>query len=242
MGMGTVNLYESQALREFTQPVIRPGGFELTARGLTHCQMVPKTRVLDVGCGTGATVDYLRKEYGLAAMGLDFSTILLQEGARNYGDSPLVQGRAEQLPIVAGCFKAVLCECVLSLCPDPLHVLGQMRQVLQPGGYLVLADVYTREPHPEEKNSDVPLRCCLAGAVDRSTTKDRIKAAGFELLLWEDHSKALKQLAGQLVWTYGSLDAFWTTLLGPDAANVMTNSKAGGCRRPGYYLLVAQKK
>jgi arsenite methyltransferase len=242
MGMGTVNLYESPALREFTQPVIRPGGFELTARGLTHCQMAPNARVLDVGCGTGATVDYLRKGSGFMAMGLDFSTILLQEGARTYGDSPLVQGSAEQLPLAAGSFGAVLCECVLSLCPDPLHVLGQIRQVLQPGGYLVLTDVYSQEPHTAANNNELPLKCCLAGAVDQSTTINRIKTAGFELLLWEDHSKALKQLAGQLVWTYGSLDAFWTTLLGPDAANVMTNSKAGGCRRPGYYLLVARKK
>ena len=242
MGMGAVNLYESPALREFTQPVIRPGGFELTARGLAHCQMAPNTRVLDVGCGTGATVDYLRKRYGLTAMGLDFSDLLLQEGARTYGDSPLVQGRAEQLPLTAGCLEAVLCECVLSLCPDPLHVLGQIRQALQSGGYLVLTDVYSQEPQAVVNNNELPLKCCLAGAVDRSTTKNRIKAAGFELLLWEDHSKALKQLAGQLVWTYGSLDAFWKTLFGPDAANLMVNSGAGGCRRPGYYLLVAQKK
>lgn len=242
MGMGAVNLYESPTLREFTQPVIRPGGFELTARGLTHCKMAPNTRVLDIGCGTGATVDFLRKRYGLMAMGLDFSAVLLQEGARTYGDSPLLQGRAEQLPVAAGCFGTVLCECVLSLCPDPQHVLGQIWQVLQPGGYLVLTDVYTQEPHTVAKNNDVPLRCCLAGAVDRSTTKDRIKAAGFELLLWEDHSKALKQLAGQLIWTYGSLDAFWTTVVGPDAANVLISSGVGGCRRPGYYLLVAQKK
>lgn len=241
MGMEKVNLYESQALREFTVPVIRPGGFELTARGLAHCRLAPDARVLDVGCGTGAAVDYLRQRHGLAAMGLDFSAVLLEEGARTHNGSPLVRARAEQLPMADGCFGAVLCECVLSLCPDPQHVLGEMRRVLQPGGHLVLTDVYARENHAAKWTGRPTVHCCLQGAVDRSTTEDRITEADFELLLWEDHSARLKQLAAQLIWSYGSLDAFWLAVGGPDAAATMHGSGAEGCSRPGYYLLVAKK-
>ncbi|MGD9365840.1 MAG: class I SAM-dependent methyltransferase [Desulfobacteraceae bacterium] len=238
--MEEVNLYESTAFGEITAPVIRPGGFGLTARGMAHCRLAPGARVLDVGCGTGAAVDYLRRR-GLAAMGLDFSTVLLEKGTRTYGAAPLARARAEQLPMADGCCAAVLSECVLSLCHDPLHVLGEMRRVLQPGGYLVLTDVYARGNQAAARTGGTTVRCCLQGAVDRSTVKDRVTASAFDLLLWEDHSARLKQLAARLIWSYGSLDAFWSAVGGPDAAAAMRGNGAGGCCRPGYYLLVAKK-
>jgi SAM-dependent methyltransferase len=240
--MGKVNLYESRALREVSGPAIRPGGFELTARGLAPCRLAPGARVLDVGCGTGATVDYLRHRHGLAAIGLDFSAVLLEEGARTHGGSPLVRGRAEQLPASEGCFGAVLCECVLSLCPDPLCVLGEIRRVLKPGGYLVLTDIYARRPHDATWSGEPSVQCCLQGAVDRNTIEGRINTTGYDLLLWEDHSELLIYLAAQLIWTYGSLDAFWSFVGGPDAPATMCGSGTGRYNRSGYYLLAAQKK
>lgn len=228
MQVRDINLYESPALRELTLPVIRPGGFELTSRGLALCRLEPEDRVMDVGCGTGAVVDYLRQRNGLAAMGLDLSAVLLKEGARTYAGLPLVRGRAEQLPMADGCIGAVLCECVLSLCPDPLQVLGEMWRVLQSGGYLVLTDVYAREGRSGKWTGKPGVYCCLEGAVDRTTTEDRIAAAGFDLMAWEDHSARLKQLAAQLIWSYGSLDAFWTAVAGPDVATAPCGSGAGG--------------
>lgn len=239
--MDEVNLYESRVLRDFTGAVIRPGGFQLTHRGLAYCALEPGARVLDLGCGTGAAVNYLRYEHGLAAMGIDRSSTLLEDGVRVHCDAPLAQGHAEQLPLGDGSFEAVLCECVLSLCPDPLHVLGEARRVLQLGGYLVLTDVYSRGPNAPARPGKTSVNCCLQGAVRRSIVEDRIAAAGYDLMVWEDHSVLLWQLAAQLVWTYGSLDAFWSAVSGPDAAGVPGSGGAAGCRRPGYYLLVAQK-
>lgn len=241
MGLEDVNLYESSLLSEFTEPVIRPGGFQLTARGLAHCPLAPGDRVLDVGCGTGAAVDYLRRQ-GLAAIGIDFSEVLLEKGSRTYGRTPLVRARAERLPMGDGAFSAVLCECVLSLCGDPLHVLGEMRRVLKTGGYLVLTDVYSRQGGGTASTGKAIPHCCLKGAAQRSTTQARITAAGFDLQVWEDHSQRLKQLAARLVWSYGSLDAFWSAVGGTDAALTGHHTKARGCLGPGYYLLVAQKR
>jgi arsenite methyltransferase len=240
--MENVNLYETRVLRDVTGPVIRPGGFDLTDRGVAYCGLAPGARLLDVGCGTGAAVDHLCRHHGLTAMGIDRSEALLEEGMRSHGGSALVRGRAEALPVGDGRVQAVLCECVLSLCPDPLCTLGETLRVLQPGGYLVLTDVYARGSSTPVENTGRPIvNCCLQGAVDRYTLETRITGAGFDLLLWEDHSLLLKQLAAQLVWTYGSLDAFWSAVYGPDAPNVMHGGGAGGCSRPGYYLLVARK-
>jgi SAM-dependent methyltransferase len=241
--MAEDTLYESRALREITGPVIRPGGFQLTDRGAEYCGLAPGARVLDIGCGTGATVHYLRFQHGLWAMGIDRSSALLEEGVRSNSGSPLVRGRAEQIPLGGGSVEAVFCECVLSLCSDPLDTLREVVRVLQVGGYLVLTDVYSRDPSVPEREVGKPsVSCCLQGAVGRTVVEARIAAAGFDLLLWEDHSALLKQLAGQLIWTYGSLDVFWPVIAGPDAAGAIAGSCGEGCGRPGYYLLVAQKK
>jgi SAM-dependent methyltransferase len=240
--MTDVNLYESRALRDITGPAIRPGGFQLTDRGLVYCGLAPGARVLDLGCGTGATVHHLRFQHGLWAMGIDRSFTLLEEGARSNGGFPMVRGCAEQIPIGDGSVEAVFCECVLSLCSDPLGTLQEVVRVLQVGGYLVLTDVYSRDSSvPAQEVDKSSVGCCLQGIVGRTTVEARIATAGFDLLLWEDHSMLLKQLAGQLIWTYGSLDAFWSVIAGSDAAGAFNSGGGGGCRRPGYYLLVAQK-
>jgi arsenite methyltransferase len=236
-----MNLYESPALRAVTGPVIRPGGFALTDRGLARCRLRADARVLDIGCGAGGSVDYLRRRHDLAAVGLDLSASLLAEGLQTHGNLPLVRGRAEQLPMADGIVEAVLCECVLSLSPRPQAVLQEAWRILQPGGALVLTDVYARAADPSVRRGESPVTCCLQGAVDASTVKRRIAAAGFEMLLWEDHSQMLKQLAAHLILTYGSLDAFWSTVAGPDAAPEMSRCVGASGGRPGYYLLVARK-
>jgi SAM-dependent methyltransferase len=175
-------------------------------------------------------------------MGVDRSPTLLEEGARSNGGSHLVRGCAERIPICDGSVEAVFCECVLSLCSGPLDTLREIVRVLQVGGYLVLTDLYSRDSSvPEQGVGKSCVSCCLQGVVDRTVVEARIAAAGFDLLLWEDHSALLKQLAGQLIFTYGSLDAFWSVIAGPDAAEAINRGGGGGCRRPGYYLLVAQK-
>ena len=67
--------------------------------------------------------------------------------------------------------------------------------------------------------------------MDRSKVEDRLAATGYELLVWEDHSPLLKQLAAQLIWTYGSLDAFWSAVAGPAAEDALDNGRPGGGQR-----------
>jgi SAM-dependent methyltransferase len=175
-------------------------------------------------------------------MGIDRSSMLLEEGVRSSGGPPLVRGCVERIPIGDGIIEAVFCECVLSLCSDPLDTLREVMRVLQVGGYLVLTDIYSRDPSaPSQAAGSSSVNCCLQGAVGRTTVEARIASAGFDLLLWEDHSTLLKQLAGQLIWTYGSLDAFRPAVAGPDAAGSINSGGGAGDRRAGYYLLVAQK-
>jgi arsenite methyltransferase len=51
--------YENPKIHEVTGETIRPGGFALTKRAIEYCGFGKGARLLDVGCGLGATVEYL---------------------------------------------------------------------------------------------------------------------------------------------------------------------------------------
>jgi ubiquinone/menaquinone biosynthesis C-methylase UbiE len=234
----TVNLYETETLRTITGPAIRPGGLTLTQRALDYCRLPEGVRVLDVGCGSGATLAYLRSRKRIRAFGVDFSWKLLTEEDDPNLRSLRTQGRAEALPLKNDYFSALFCECVLSLLPDPAMAVAEYCRVLAPGGYLILSDLYARPRQGrKEESASLPLNCCLNGAVGRESIVDWITAAGFDLLFFEDHTDLLKQLAAQMVWQYGSLAAFREAAGGAECRG----GSAIFAGRPGYYLMVARK-
>jgi arsenite methyltransferase len=197
-------LHESASLRAVTGTLLRPGGFRLTERGISFCEFSPSARIVDVGCGTGASVAYLREKSQFSLLGLDISEDLLRENGLA-GEIPLALARAEELPVFSGVCDGILCECVLSLLPEPQHALSEYARVLRPGGYLIMSDLYDRCPDNTEATcsgkSNSPLR-------NRSALTSLMMAAGFELLVWEDHTKYLKELAAQLILSQEFLPDF----------------------------------
>ena len=57
--MECCNAYESESMAELTGETLRPGGFRLTEKALRFCNITEANSVLDLGCGLGATVNYL---------------------------------------------------------------------------------------------------------------------------------------------------------------------------------------
>jgi SAM-dependent methyltransferase len=236
----SARLYESPALQAVTGSALRPGGLELTQRALSYCDLPVGAKVVDIGCGTGLTVRYLQQRLRLKAFGLDRSSGLLGRVRQRDNELPLVQGEAQRLPFGDCCLAAVMCECVLSLVEDSDAAWREFFRVLIPAGLLVLADVYVRIPEHAEDLTSLPVTCCLKGARSRNELMVRMRQSGFTLLVWEDHSEALKRLAAQLVFACGSLQAFWeTTDVG---ASMNAYPSAIQRVRPGYFLAVARKE
>lgn len=235
-----IPLYENSGIRDVTGETIRPGGFALTDRAVAFCSLPEGGRVLDVGCGTGATVAHLRREYGLDASGLDFSDQLLSEGRERDSGVDLVRAAASSLPVGDERMAAVFCECVLSLTDHSPVVLGEFRRVLRPNGFLILSDLYVRSPDGSVDLACLPVRSCLSGAMAQSEIEARIKKSGFRILLWEDHSRFLAELAARYILARGSLQGLW----GGPCENRDSPSIASAVRRsrPGYYLLIAEKE
>jgi arsenite methyltransferase len=234
-----LRLYEGSAIREATGDLIRPGGLALTDRALALCQLPAGARVLDVGCGPGATVEYLRVRYRLMVFGLDASAVLTQSGRHRNPTLPLLQAMGECLPVCDDSLDAILSECSLSLVADIDQALAEFRRALKLGGYLVVSDVYARNPGGIAALRRLTFESCVRGAMLRDETVEQLRVHGFEITVWQDHSDALKQFVAQLIWTHGSLAQFWCRAT--SNANPVDIQQAIAQSRPGYFLLVAQK-
>jgi arsenite methyltransferase len=232
-------VYEGAAIREATGDVIRPGGLALTDGALTLCQLPAGARVLDVGCGPGVTVEHLIVQHHLAAFGLDVSALLLQSGKGRNMALPLAQAQGERLPVRNESLDAILSECSLSLVTDVDQALAEFRRALRSGGYLVVSDVYARNPDGIAALRCLPVESCVRGALLRGEMIEQLCMHGFEISAWQDHSDALQQFAAQLIWAHGSMAQFWCrATCRTDPVEIQ---KAIVQSRPGYFLLVAQK-
>lgn len=238
--MPVIRSYESPELREVTGPTLRPGGFTLTDHAVEICNLPSGAAVLDVGCGLGATVHRLTSHYGFKAFGLDAAAGLLREGHRMGPANCLMAGLAERLPLRRERVDAVICECVLSLLNAPQQALSEFCQAMKPGGRLAVLDVYARRTEGALDLNRLPLNSCLKGVRPLRELVEWIEGAGFEMVLWEDHSHLLKRLAAELVFQFGSMQRFWAEFA-PDCA--ISDIRCGlDQARPGYCLIVALKK
>ena len=219
-------LYQCPAFQQASGPALRPGGLALTAHGLDLCGFAPGARVGDLGCGQGATLALLQRR-GCLAVGLDTDLGFLGQ-ARKHG--PVLRAQAQALPFPGAGLDGLICECVLSTLDRPEAALAEMTRVLRPGGRLLLTDLYLREAA-----SGSPVPGCLSGAVSRHEIEARLLAAGLRPLVFEDHGRALRELAGRLIFAHGSLELFWRQALGRDCA-------CPDLRAVSYGLIIAEKE
>jgi len=232
-------VYEQPAVRDVTGDTIRPGGLTLTDRALALCPLPTGARVLDVGCGPGATVEHLRAAHHFDAFGLDASALLLQSGRCRNAALSVIQAAGERLPIADKRLDAIFAECSLSVMADADRVLEEFGRTLKGDGILVLSDVYARNPNGVSALRHLPLDACLRGAMSRQQVADKLHAHGFHVVVWEDHSEALKHLAAQLIMACGSMQQFWQRVT--PAGEAVDTRQAIRQAKPGYYLSIARK-
>lgn len=94
-------------------------------------------RLLDMGCGTGITLDRLGRGEGLAAFGVDLEPSALAFCGER-GLSRLARASVTALPFPAGTFDVVTALDVVEHVPDDVAALGEAARVLRPDGVAIV--------------------------------------------------------------------------------------------------------
>lgn len=219
-------LYAQPGFRQVAGDAWRPGGLTVTRRGLALCGFPAGARLLDIGCGAGATLRLLRA-LGYRAVGCDRQPDAAAAGL------PLLCCTAAALPLRSGILDGLTCECVLSLLPDCESALQEMARVLRPSGRALLSDLFLTAGAPSPLPG-LASPSCLRGARRLPVLLRLFRQAGLRLLHSEDHSERLHALAARLLWNGGNQ---------ADLVALAGTACACSCppRRYGYGLWILEK-
>ncbi|MCE5286232.1 MAG: class I SAM-dependent methyltransferase [Pelosinus sp.] len=192
-------MMEMTKFDELAEAVLRPGGLILTRWLAEASEFRQGMQVVDLGCGTGITVEYLRDHYALQASGVDLSKERLELGQKRLPELPLFLASAESLPFADGSLDGVMAECSLSVMENIEKVLAEANRVLVMGGRLAISDLYSREDPG-------------AGAMTFVNWNSLLTRHGFNVLCWKDQVKYLKNFVAGFIMKHGSAEELWQCL------------------------------
>ena len=171
-----------------------PGGTELTKRALEICRFPQGAALADVGCGTGSSVSYINRETEYKMTGIDNDQAAISVAVAEGNDCICCD--ATELPFASSSLDGVFFECSFSKIDMPDTALSEAYRVLKAEGKSVISDFYAQEREEH-----------FFGFMGRVEFKERIMSRinkhGFDLVLFEDHTKELHRLWGQLIFDYG---------------------------------------
>lgn len=112
------------------------------------------TRVIDLGCGKGATSILVARELGLFCHGVD----LMEDFIREAREHAAIHGVADRCEFLVGdmCdtvksgekFDVVVLASIGGIFGGWADTIGQLRGIVRPGGYIVIDDGFAREGEP----------------------------------------------------------------------------------------------
>jgi SAM-dependent methyltransferase len=118
-----------------------------------EAEVAKASKVLEVGCGTGAITQDIARLGTVRAVGLDIDSGMLAYARRQGDDVELVQGDAHVLPFSNSSFDVVVCHYLLLWLADPAAGVREMARVVRPGGHVLACaepDYGGRIDHPPE--------------------------------------------------------------------------------------------
>jgi SAM-dependent methyltransferase len=118
---------------------------------LSKISIDPHSRVLEVGCGTGAVLTEFSQSRAVMLHGLDINYLNCMMATRNAQESEICNGDVFHLPYPTNSFDLVFCHYFILWLPSPLQAFSEIMRVLNPGGsFLIFAepDYGARIDHP----------------------------------------------------------------------------------------------
>ena len=110
-------------------------------RAIAELHLQSGDRVLDLGIGTGMTLQHYPRD--VEVVGLDLSAGMLQQARQKIRQCGmnhvhLIQGDALDTPFANNSFDHILITHVISVVSDPIKLLAEAARLLKPGGRVVV--------------------------------------------------------------------------------------------------------
>jgi ubiquinone/menaquinone biosynthesis C-methylase UbiE len=207
-------------------PYFNVGGIASMDKLAELCKITKNTRVLEVGCGTGANACFLAKTYGCSVVGVDIAEHMVEYAQRRVEELGLTNlvsfklGNAYRLEFTDEEFDVVLTVFVSQFL-DPTRAFPEFFRVLKAGGYLGVNEMYKVDPIPADvmdrvDNGEKTFRELTELPFTlRSPATWRIlfESLGFSDVTLEEHSFASeKPYALSSVESFGGWGSFIGTL------------------------------
>lgn len=188
-------VYANPLLELLVGPSLHPGGLAGTRELLEASGIAAGDRLLDAGCGAGASARLAAGEFAVRVDAVDANQSLIERAASTGGER--IRWRQEDLlalPDEAGTYDAALVECVLSILPrEP--ALAELRRVVRRGGRLLLSDVEVKGRIPELADiGPLGAALCLGTAWGPGELDRRLPKAGFAISQRWDRSDAILRM------------------------------------------------
>jgi SAM-dependent methyltransferase/Ni2+-binding GTPase involved in maturation of urease and hydrogenase len=181
--------YQRSDVMQLLGDSYHPGGLELTLQVAERLALQRDETLLDVACGTGASLRAITDAWPIRGIGLDASAI-----SSSADLFEIRAGDAHSIPCDAASVDAVLCECALSTFVDQPGALREMRRVLRPGGRLALSDMVLNGELPSALREWIHTGTCLQRALSAQSYLQSLTDAGFVVREHWDASDGLREL------------------------------------------------
>lgn len=119
-----------------------PGGLSTTKKAWEHLKNYRHDCILDAGCGTGKTLEFLAEVTNSRLIGIDQDQAMIKQAKQRLKGKTveLIQGNLQELPFDDGSIDCIISESVVSFNQiEP--ILSEYNRVLRPGGILHLIEI-----------------------------------------------------------------------------------------------------
>lgn len=116
--------------------------YSIQKKILNYIKIQKNSKVLDVGCGTGASLKYLETKGNKNLFGIDLSQGMVKKARQKLGPKAVLkESSVEKIQFKSNYFDYVLCTEAFHHFPKPDLALKEMKRVLKKTGKIILADV-----------------------------------------------------------------------------------------------------
>ncbi len=176
----------------------RPGGLELTQKALGKIELEAGDKVLDIGCGLGASLEFIREKHRAEVYGVDTQPLAVLKAAERLGPGRVLCADAVKLPFESDSFCLAMMECMLTLVPEPEKALQEALRVLRPGGFLVITAL----------TGPCDGSLCKQGRMDIDTLRFKLKDLSADIFFCSDETAVLRQFIAEMIFRYDSLENY----------------------------------